>query len=91
MLHLVDLDRRNGCTLNRGQERPAKGVSDRISENTETKTITVEDKKTGQTDKKMTKTQAEDEYKRYVHDLRYDEKILEVLAGKVPARPKPRT
>ena len=57
---------------------------------TEKKTVTVEDKETGQTDKVLTKTEAEDAYKRYIQDLRYDEKILEVLAGRGTARPKPR-
>lgn len=57
---------------------------------TEKKEITVEDETTKVAEKTITKKQAVDEYKRYVHDLRYDDKILDVLAGKGTARPKPR-
>jgi hypothetical protein len=58
---------------------------------TDKKEITIEDEETGVVEKKLTKRQAEDQYKRYIHDLRYSEKVADVLAGKGSAQPKPKT
>ena len=57
---------------------------------TEKKAITVEDEKTGRVDKKVTKVQAEDEYRRYVQDLRYSDGVAEILAGRGLKKPMPR-
>jgi hypothetical protein len=57
---------------------------------TEKKQVSIQDEETGKTEKVVTKKQAEEEYRRYIHDLRHEEKIIDVLSGKVPARPKTR-
>lgn len=57
---------------------------------TEKKTITIEDEETSVVERVVTKKQAVDEYKRYIQDLRYSEKVADALAGKGTARPKPR-
>jgi predicted dithiol-disulfide oxidoreductase (DUF899 family) len=57
---------------------------------TDRKEITIEDEETGIVEKKVTKREAEDSYKRYIQDLRYSEKVANVLAGRGTARPKPR-
>jgi hypothetical protein len=56
----------------------------------EKKEVTVEDEETGKPVKTLTKAEAEEEYRRYVHDLRHSDEIVAALAGKGTARPQPR-
>ena len=75
------------CVLVPNDDKACKCVFCHI----EKKVVTIEDEETGKPVKTVTKKEAVEEYRRYVHDLRYSDKIVDALAGKGTARPKPRT
>ncbi len=57
---------------------------------TEKKQVTVEDEETGKPEKVVTKKAAEEEYRRYIKDLRMSDKVADVLSGKTTTTPQQR-